>query len=485
MRRKHFFSNLITGVIGGSIVLSLYLLFSNSNRDIVSSGNTFPDVPVHLTESVGRVPASGYVDLTEAAQRSVNAVVHVKTSGARASQVYNNPFLDFFFGYPNHRNNEPSMLSTGSGVIITQDGFIVTNNHVIDNADKIEVTLNDRRTFEAELIGSDPSTDIALLKIEGGKFSYLPFGSSDSAKVGQWILAVGNPFNLTSTVTAGIISAKARNINIINKRYAIESFIQTDAAVNPGNSGGALVNSSGELIGINTAIASQTGSFTGYSFAIPISIVQKVVSDLIEFGEVQRAVLGIVLSDLNSQIAEKYNVDVLDGVLVQQVERNSSAYNAGIEAGDVITHIGAVQVKSLSEFQDHLIRFRPGQEVSLTINRSGKIIEKRTTLQNRLGTTEIIKRTDTINLLGAVFQPVDKNSAQRLGINSGLKVVELEKGKLLNAGVRRGFIITLVNGRTISSVEDLNGAIKKSKNGGVYVEGFYPNGMRAYYAFGL
>lgn len=486
MKRNTFFLSLLTGFSGGAIVLIAYLFFSNPKENNSHSTVEFKSsTPVQLAESVHNVQNSRYVNLTAAAQKSVDAVVHVKTLSSRQSQSYSNPFLDFFFGSPGFGYEEKPVLSSGSGVIITEDGFIVTNNHVIENSNRVEVTLNDKRTFEAQLIGTDPSTDIALLKIEGNNFSCLPFGNSDSAKVGEWVLAVGNPFNLTSTVTAGIISAKARNINIINKKYGIESFIQTDAAVNPGNSGGALVNSKGELIGINTAIASHTGTFTGYSFAIPISIVQKVVSDLVEFGEVQRAILGIVVSDINSQLAEKFNLKVLDGVLVQQTEAGSPASKAGIEPGDVITHIGAIQIKTLSEFQDHLIRFRPGDEISLTINRNGKTVDKKAILQNRFGSTDIIKRTDVMNVLGAIFKPISKDDAKSLGIKGGLQVIDLEKGKLLNAGIRNGFIITIVNGQSILKIEDLNDALNKATKGGVYVEGIYPNGMRAYYAFGL
>ena len=415
---------MLTGFSGGAIVLMAHLFFSNPKENNSHSTVEFKNsVPVQLTESVQKVQNSRYVDLTTAAQKSVDAVVHVKTLSSRQSQSYSNPFLDFFFGSPNYGYERNPVISTGSGVIITKDGFIVTNNHVIENSNKIEVTLNDKRTFEAQLIGTDPSTDIALLKIEGDNFSCLPFGSSDSAKVGEWVLAVGNPFNLTSTVTAGIISAKARNINVINKKYGIESCIKNHSAVNPGNSGGAVVYSKGELIGINTALASQTGTFTGYSFAVPISIVQKVVSDLIEFGEVQRAILGIVTSDINSQLAERFNLKVLDGVLVQQTEAGSPASEAGIEPGDVITHIGTIQVKTLSEFQDHLIRFRPGQEISLTINRNGKVIDKKAILQNRFGSTDIIKRTDVMNVLGAIFKPVSKSDAKSLGIKGDCKLL--------------------------------------------------------------
>ncbi len=488
MKRNIIWHNLLTGFIGGAFVVAGYLIFEKGSKQGIQHADittVAPAMPVHQTESVMTVQNNRYIDLTLASQKSVDAVVHVKTMSARQTQMYSNPFFDFFFGEPGRSPEAMPLRATGSGVIITQDGFIVTNNHVIERADRIEITLNDKRTYDAKLIGTDPGTDIALLKIEEENLPFLPYGNSDSAKVGEWVLAVGNPFNLTSTVTAGIVSAKARNINIINRRYGIESFIQTDAAVNPGNSGGALVNSSGELIGINTAIASQTGTFTGYSFAVPISIVQKVVSDLIEFGEVQRAVLGIVISDINSQLANQFDLKVLSGVLVQQIEEGSPARNAGIEPGDVITQIGAVSIRTLAELQDHLNRFRPGQEITLTINRNGKSIEKRTILQNRLGSTGPIRRTDVMNLLGAVFQPVGKNEAKSLGINAGLQIVEIENGKLLNAGVRRGFIITFVNGQAVSQIEDLNEALKKNKNGGIYVEGIYPNGMRAYYAFGL
>ncbi|MDD4747408.1 MAG: trypsin-like peptidase domain-containing protein [Salinivirgaceae bacterium] len=488
MKRNVFLQSLGMGFLGGVLVLVAYHFSIKSpvidyNNNYNSLANQ--ELPIHKTESVTMVQNHRYIDMTQAAQRSVDAVVHVKTMTVRSNQMQANPFFDFFFGEQGRSQQSVPMRATGSGVIISADGFIVTNNHVIEKADKIEVTLNDKRTFEAKVIGADPGTDIALLKIESDQLPFLTYGNSDSAMVGEWILAVGNPFNLTSTVTAGIISAKARNINIINKRYGIESFIQTDAAVNPGNSGGALVNSLGELIGINTAIASQTGTFTGYSFAVPISIVKKVVADLIEFGEVQRAVLGVVISDINTQLANEFGLKVLDGVLVQQTEEGGSAQNAGIVSGDVITQIGAVETKTVAELQDHLSRFRPGQEISLTVNRKGKLIETKTTLQNRLGSVSTIKKTDVDKLLGAVFEPINKRDAKTLSVNGGLQIIDIEKGKLLNAGIRKGFIITFVNGIAVQDVAQLRTALQKNKNGGVYVEGIYPNGMRAYYAFGL
>ncbi|HON17570.1 MAG TPA: Do family serine endopeptidase [Salinivirgaceae bacterium] len=484
MKTKWFIINFLSGILGGVVVISLYFSHADTKAERNSSEIVqTSSAPVRVTVSK-EILQPTYIDLTEAARRTVDAVVHVKTLNNRQPMGSGNPFFDFFFGDPRGSQPQP-ILSAGSGVIISRDGYIVTNNHVIENADKIEITLNDKRTYEARIIGADPGTDIALLKIDESDLPFLTFGDSDSTKVGEWVLAVGNPFNLTSTVTAGIISAKARNINIINRRYAIESFIQTDAAVNPGNSGGALVNAKGELIGINTAIASQTGTFTGYSFAVPISIVRKVVSDLMEFGEVQRAFLGVIISDINSQLASKYSLKVLDGVLIQDIELGSAAEKAGIEPGDVIVQVGSVPIKSVAEFQDHLIRFRPGDEVVFTINRKGKIMEKRTVLQNRIGSTATIRRTDVVSLLGAYFKPVDANVAQTLGIRSGLQVVELESGKLMSAGIRKGYIITFVNGERISDVESLSNALKKSRNGGVYVEGIYPNGMRAYYAFAL
>ncbi len=487
-RMKTLATSFISGLVGGLMIVLIYSYLLKNNSPTPNGagfGNKNPaTTQIFSTGNGSRVVYGTPVDLTEAAQKSVDAVVHVKTLSRTQSIGSGNPFFDFFFGDPRGMNIPP-LVGTGSGVIITSDGYIVTNNHVIENADKIEVTLNDRRVYEASVIGADPGTDIALLKINDTELPFLPFGNSDSTRVGEWVLAVGNPFNLTSTVTAGIISAKARNINILNRRYAIESFIQTDAAVNPGNSGGALVNSRGELIGINTAIASQTGSFTGYSFAVPISIVAKVVSDLIEFGEVQRAFLGVVISDINRQLIEQYKLAVRDGVLIQQVESGSPAQIAGIEPGDVITHIGTVRVRSVAEFQAHMIRFRPGDVVVFTINRQGKVSERSTTLHNRFGTTASIRRTDVVALLGAYFRPVAPSVAKTLGIRSGLQVVEIEQGKLLKAGVQRGFIITFVNGEPITDIESLSKALQKANNGGVYVEGIYPNGMRAYYAFAL
>lgn len=320
----------------------------------------------------------GMVDLTEASEHSLEAVVHVRTLYQSSYQQVN-PLLQFFFGIPDQREL-PSKMASGSGVILSGDGYIVTNNHVIDKASQIEVTLNDKRTFPAHLVGTDPTTDIALLKIEASDLPTLSFGNSDSLRIGEWVLAVGNPFNLTSTVTAGIVSAKARNINIITSNMKIESFIQTDAAVNPGNSGGALVNTRGELIGINTAIASETGSYAGYAFAVPSSIVKKVTDDLKEYGYVQRAVLGIQIADITSQLQTQYQLASLQGALVAGVLTGGAADQAGIEQGDIITHVNNTRINSVAQFQEQISRYHPGDIIRLTLLRGQRSIELPVTL---------------------------------------------------------------------------------------------------------
>ena len=328
-------------------------------------------------EPVGVAP----VDFTKAAEMSVGAVVHVKTKYNVYGKQYVDPFYQFFFGRP-QQQPQGQAQATGSGVILSQDGYIVTNNHVIQQANEIEVVLNDKRSFTAQLIGTDPNTDIALLKIDATGLPTLEMGNSDDLKVGEWVLAVGNPFNLTSTVTAGIVSAKARNINILDADMKIESFIQTDAAVNPGNSGGALVNTRGELVGINTAIASQTGSYAGYAFAVPTSIVQKVVADLRQYGSVQRALLGIRMLDITSEVQQYYHLNTLEGVFIADVVSGSAAEKGGVEAGDIITAVDGVKVNSSSELQEKIARKNPGDEITLTVLRDGKRQDLRVTLSS-------------------------------------------------------------------------------------------------------
>lgn len=420
-------------------------------------------------------------DLTFAAEKSVHAVVHIATQSVRTGQWSSgNPFIDEFFGF---RNQQPQVREgSGSGVILSSDGYIVTNNHVVEDAQKIKVILNDRREFEARLMGTDPSTDLALLKVDVDDLPYLTYGNSENLQLGEWVLAVGNPFTIGTTVTAGIISAQTRNIGINRDTYSIESFIQTDAAVNPGNSGGALVNQQGNLVGINTAIASRTGSYVGYSFAIPVSIVKKVVEDLKEYGEVQRALLGVNISDVNAESAEEFGLDKIEGIHVRAVTENGAAKEAGIKTDDVIINIDGEKVSSTAELQEKVSQYRPGDDVKVVVIRDNEKKQFTVTLRNKHGDTQIVR--DNITVLGAEFETVDDNVKRELDINNGIIIKDLNKGKLKNAGLNEGFIITNVNKKPIYDVNDFKREIGNAR-GGVLVEGVYPNGESAYYVFGL
>lgn len=420
-------------------------------------------------------------DLTFAAENSIHAVVHIATQSVRGGGWSSgNPFFDEFFGI---RPQQPQLATGfGSGVILSEDGYIVTNNHVVERAQNIKVILNNKQEFDARLVGADPSTDLALLKIEAEDLPYLTYGNSDELKLGEWVLAVGNPFNLTSTVTAGIVSARARNLGINADQYSIESFIQTDAAVNPGNSGGALVNQQGNLVGINTAIASRTGSYAGYSFAVPVSIVQKVVSDLKEFGEVQRALLGVNIMDVTGTLAEERGLGKVEGVLVAAVTENGAAREAGMKEGDVIMSVAGDPVNSSAELQEKVSRFRPGDDVKIVVKRNGDRKQFTVTLRNKHGDTQIVR--DNVTILGASFETVGNNDKRNLEIEYGIKVTKLEKGKLKDAGLNEGFIITHVNKKPIYEVNDFKREIGNAR-GGILVEGVYPNGELAYFVFGV
>ncbi len=420
-------------------------------------------------------------DLTFAAENSVHAVVHIATQSVRGGGWSSgNPFFDEFFGL---RRQEPQIATGfGSGVILTSDGYIVTNNHVIERAQNIKVILNSKHEYDARLVGADPSTDLALLKIDEEGLPYLTYGDSDALKLGEWVLAVGNPFNLTSTVTAGIVSARARNLGINEDQYSIESFIQTDAAVNPGNSGGALVNQQGNLVGINTAIASRTGSYAGYSFAVPVSIVKKVVEDLKEFGEVQRALLGVNIMNVDAKIAKDNGLDKVEGVYVAAVTDNGAAKQAGIKVGDVIMSVGGDRVNSSAELQEKVSRFRPGDDVKIGIKRGNDRKQITVTLRNKHGDTQIVR--DNVSVLGASFETIGNDDKTNLNIEFGIKVTDLKQGKLRDAGLNKGFIITHVNKKPIYEVNDFKREIGNAK-GGVLVEGIYPNGELAYFVFGV
>jgi Do/DeqQ family serine protease len=360
----------------------------------------------------------------------------------------------------------------------------VTNNHVIKGAEDIAVTLNDNREFDAQIVAADPSTDLALLKIDAKNLAFIPFGNSDDMKLGEWVLAVGNPYNLTSTVTAGIISARARNLDIISGNYKIESFLQTDAALNPGNSGGALVNIKGELIGITTAIMSPTGGFSGNSFAIPSTIVKKVIDDLKNYGKVQRAVLGVTPTDVNAEVAKQHKLSVTEGVYVSDVRNNGAAYDAGIKEGDVILKLGNVSTENTSRLQEELSKFNPHEKVNVTILRDNKEITYTVTLKSLDNEITLSKASNEITLMGAKFSELSSEEKQKLGIKYGVKISDLKPGKFSKAGIEEGFIITRMNNNEVSSIDDVKNILNKTR-GGLYIEGLYPNGVIAYYAFGI
>lgn len=430
------------------------------------------------------------VDLTGAAENSLHAVVHIKSTQLGKTQtVQQMPDLfDFFFGDGMGRQQQvrtQPRVGFGSGVIISEDGYIVTNNHVIDGADEIDVKLNDNREFKGKLIGADPNTDLALVKIEGDDFPTIPVGDSDALKVGEWVLAVGNPFNLTSTVTAGIVSAKARTLGVYNG--GIESFIQTDAAINQGNSGGALVNARGELVGINAVLSSPTGAYAGYGFAIPTSIMTKVIDDLKEFGTVQRAILGISGYDLGDERTKDKDLGTVEGVYVAEVTDGSGAKAAGIESGDVIVKIAGKKVHNMAELQENIAKHRPGDKVSVTIMRGKKEKDLDVTLKNMQGNTEVVKKFD-LDMLGAAFQPISDDVKRHLGVSYGLQVTGVDKGKFADAGIKKGFVILKVNGHKITSEEDLAEVLKaanQSPERALFISGYYMSGRRANYAVDL
>jgi len=479
---KKYTGYFLVAVLGGLISLGGYTLLQKSTVNL--KGIPGPSTPVQFT-SMTSIPSSN-PDFTAAANTSIHAVVHVKTEYAQKNSMYDNFFHDFFGD--NQLEQQGPLQGAGSGVIISSDGYIVTNNHVVQDASKIEIVLNDKRSYEGTVVGSDASTDLAVVKIKETNLPFLTYGNSDELQIGEWVLAVGNPFNLTSTVTAGIVSAKARNINILGTPdgTSIESFIQTDAAVNRGNSGGALVNTRGELVGINAAIASGNGFYAGYSFAIPVNIVKKVVGDLINYKEVQRGFLGVSIRDIDSKLAGEQGMKELRGVYVAEVNDGSAAKDAGIKKGDVITSVNKITVNSSSELLEQVSRYHPGEKIPVGVSRDGsdKIFE--VTLLNRSGNTTLVKNeaADVMPLLGAKMQVASGDVLRKLGIDHGVQVTELKDGLLRNAGVREGYVITEIDKKPVRNLDDLD-KILSNKSGGILLEGVYPNRVRAYYGFGI
>lgn len=429
-----------------------------------------------------------YPDLTYAAENAVGAVVNIEVLTTIKGQPSFDPFLQFFgipqgYGAPSTREARAG----GSGVLITDDGYVVTNNHVVENATKVKVKLYDGRSFEAQVVGTDPTTDVALLKIEGKGFPFLKFGSSDDLRLGEWVLAIGSPFDLQSTITAGIVSAKARNLGAIPSQYSIESFIQTDAAVNPGNSGGALVNTAGELVGINTLIQSQTGSYIGYSFAVPSSIVKKVVVDLKEYGIVQRALLGIQYQEINAEFVEQrgeeLGISEIGGAWVAEVSADGAAEAAGIRKGDIIISIDDKKIDSSARLGEVVASKRPGEKVKISVKREGKVKLFEVTLRNRAGKTDPVSKEDLANLrsLGGEFADVSPKVARQLGINGGVRVTAVKEGGFLaKARVRPGFVITHINETAVGSVAELEKLLDGGKVEKVTsVDGIYPNTGRS------
>ena len=474
-----------TAVFGGLLALSIHERFLAPKTSAFRTASTETSLPVRYvnlpTAAGGNMLAA---DFTDAAERTVNAVVHVTTE----ADVQADPFANYFWGY---RQAQPQIQKgAGSGVIMSDDGYIVTNNNVVEGADRIMVHLNDKRQFEAKVIGRDPSTDIALIKVEGSGLPTLSYGNSDDVKVGQWVLAVGNPMNLTSTVTAGIVSAKARNINILQYDqsrdvFPIESFIQTDAAVNPGNSGGALVDASGKLIGINSAIASTTGAYTGYSFAIPANIVRKVAGDLMEFGSVQRAYIGVSIADIDPALANQIGLSTPKGVYVKGLTGGGAAADAGMKAGDVIVRVGSMNVDNVPQLQEQIGTFRPGDQVAVTVLRDGKEAVMDVKLRGREGATTVAaKETSASVVLGAEMAAATAEELKALKIENGVKVMNINGGKLRSSGIREGFIIIQIDRTLMREPKDVLRALDE-KRGGVLIEGVYPNGTRAYYGLGV
>jgi len=495
MNKSQFFLGiLLASLIGGIVALagvSYFIQQEPTTRNFSENKNT--SLVNWLSDERFNVPDG--INFVASAEMVTPAVVHVRstvTVGQGRSKGFD-PFEEFF-GFKSPENREgPSReaRSSGSGAIISQDGYIVTNNHVIDNASKVEVTLEDNRRFTAKVVGTDPTTDLALLKIDGKNLPYVSFGDSDAAKVGEWVLAVGNPMDLTSTVTAGIISAKARNIRILRdeNNLQVEAFIQTDAAVNPGNSGGPLVNLAGEIIGINTAIASRTGGFSGYSFAVPSSIAKKVMDDLLEFGTVQRGLLGVQINDVSPELAEYLGTEIEEtrGVYVIDVNEGSGGAEAGLQKGDVIIGVDGVTTYTTSKLQEMVARKRPGDQVELTFIRGGKEKTAKATLKNFEGEAKVVKKAapKSAEYNGVHFEDVRPNIKDRLRIDGGAVITSMENEKWKNTGVKEGFVVTQVGRTKIKDSEHLMEVLRKNKGEEVMVLGVYSSGQQGYFEIKL
>jgi serine protease Do len=455
MKGKYLLGAFFMALLGATVALFAYTKIIDKPVQVVSKDSSLvesQDAKAFLTSL--QMSEGGQIDFTYAAEQTVHGVVHVRTKTMMGVQA-ENPIMEYFYGRRNSRPQE--VQGYGSGVIMSADGYIITNNHVIENAESIDVTLNDNRTFTAQLIGRDPASDIALIKIKAENLPYIKFGDSETLRLGEWVLAVGNPFNLTSTVTAGIVSAKGRSLTLPDGTFRIESFIQTDAALNMGNSGGALVNTKGLLVGITSMIISRSGDYSGNSFAIPVSIVKKVVDDLKEFGEVQSARLGVEIKDVDSEVAKKQNLDEVKGVLISRVIEKGSADDANLKEDDVIVKFNGVAVNTVSELQEQVGKRRPGDKATLTYIRNGKENTAQLVMKNVAGTTSVVTAATNGNeeVFGANLVALGKDEMRSFNVDYGVKISELNDGKFKDLGMKRGYIILSVNGKKVKSPSDV------------------------------
>jgi serine protease Do len=488
MNIKKHFGTVVIAILAALLTVMIYSSLNNTNdtqrRFAASERLSQNDTNgIHFANLPADFKAEKF-NFTLAAENSVPAVVHVTTQFTREQPV--NPLYRFFFDERAPQQRQREVEGFGSGVIISSDGYIVTNHHVVKQSDELSVTLHNEEDYEAEIVGMDPATDLALLKIDATDLPHLKFGNSQDMKLGEWVLAVGNPFNIGTTVTAGIVSAKGRRTGVLSQRseenqLSIESYIQTDAAVNKGNSGGALVNIEGELIGINAAIASPTGTYAGYSFAIPSEIARKVVQDIMKYGEVQRAVLGVQIQEITGEIAQKYDLDTRQGAYIVGVQREGAADRADIKPGDVVIRVDGKEISDVAELQATINSYSPGDEVTVTVLRDGERQQFDVMLRNRQGSTEIVTGQEALEELAAEFKDIDAQEKQRSGISHGVQVVSIEDGKLSEAGIREGFIVISVNGKPVKSVSDLRQIYNQAPDSArLEFEGLYPGGDYVY-----
>jgi Do/DeqQ family serine protease len=481
MKGKYLLGGFFMAFLGAAIALFAYTHLTEKAPASVTNDTSGIDLKNAQAYLTSLQQGAGQIDFTYAADQTVHAVVHVHTKSVLGSDAQN-PIMEFFYGRQSQRPREVS--GYGSGVIISADGYIITNNHVIEDAESVDVTLNDRRTFTADVVGRDQASDIALLKVKGENLPYIRYGNSDDLKLGQWVLAVGNPFNLTSTVTAGIVSAKGRSLGLNEGDYKIESFIQTDAALNMGNSGGALVDANGNLVGITSAIISPSGAYAGMSFAIPVSIVKKVVDDLKEFGQVQRALIGVNIKDVDFQDAEKLDLKSANGVLITNVVENGSAEAAGLKENDVIIKFNGVDVHSVGELQEQVGKHRPGDKTNITYLRNGKENTASIVLKNADGNTNVVTKEMTeAEVFGAKLEPLSTADKRKYDVDYGVKVINPGDGRFGDIGIQKGFIILSINGKKVNSAADVK---KYSNNESTLksIGGIQPDGQVLQYQFG-